>query len=187
MMAPVTYGNGVSATPTGIATFNLRCQNFRTTITCPVLELANELDVVLGDNWLYAHQAVISYQDEQVTFVYKDRPRILQFDDSRAQSRVSSSSLCSIRQAARFVHRQQRAFLVMVRRVAELPAGDATHSNRTLEDESPQTVDPPVLQTLLEEFKDLFPESLPGLPPDRGVQVSIPLIEGAEAVRRPMF
>ena len=53
--------------------------------------------------------------------------------------------------------------------------------------ESPQKVDPQALQTLLKEFKDLFPDSIPRLPPDRGVQVSIPLIEGAEPVRRPMF
>ena len=75
----------------------------------------------------------------------------------------------------------------MVRRVAELPAGDETRLNPAQEDKSPQKVDPQVLKNLLEEYKDLFPESLPGFPPDRGVQVSIPLIEGAEPVRQPMF
>ena len=39
----------------------------------------------------------------------------------------------------------------------------------------------------MKEYKDLFPNSIPGLPPDRGVQVSIPLIEGVEPVRWPMF
>ena len=69
----------------------------------------------------------------------------------------------------------------MVHRVAELPAGDETHLNLAQEDNSPQKVDPQVLKNLLEEYKDLFPESLLRLPPDRGVEVLIPLIEGAEA------
>ena len=65
--------------------------------------------------------------------------------------------------------------------------GDETYLNLAQEDNSPQKVDPQVLKNLLEECKDLFPESLLGLPLDKGVQVSIPLIEGAKPVRRPMF
>lgn len=51
----------------------------------------------------------------------------------------------------------------------------------------PQKVDPKALKNLLNEFKDLFLDSIPRLPPNKGVQVSIPLIEGAEPVRRSMF
>ena len=112
--------------------------------------------------------------------------------------RPPSSTLCSIRQATRFVQKQQRTFLVLVQRVADLPGGDENPTEVTKETdraatsiaqpkESPQKVDPQALQKLLKEYKDLFPDSIPGLPPDRGVQVSIPLIEGAEPVRRPMF
>ena len=86
----------------------------------------------------------------------------------------------------------------MVRRVADLPGGDENPSETTTETdraatsisqpkESPQKVDPQVLQKLLKEYQDIFPDSIPGLPPNRGVQVSIPLIEGAEPVRQPMF
>ena len=86
----------------------------------------------------------------------------------------------------------------MVQRVADLPGGDENPSDATKETnnaathdsqpkESPQKVDPQALQKLLKEYKDLFPDSIPGLPPDRGVQISIPLIEGAEPIRRPMF
>ena len=86
----------------------------------------------------------------------------------------------------------------MVRRVADLPGGDENPSETTTETgkaatsisqpkESPQKVDPQALQKLLKEYKDLFPDFIPGLPPDRGVQVSIPLLEGAEPVTQPMF
>ena len=88
--------------------------------------------------------------------------------------------------------------MVTVWQVADLHGGDADPSETTTEThkavtsisqpkESPQKVDPQALQKLLKEYKDLFPDSIPRLPLDRGVQVSIPLIEGAEPVRRPMF
>ena len=112
--------------------------------------------------------------------------------------RPSSSTLCSIQQATRFVQKQQCAFLVLVQRVVDLPGGDENPSETTTETnratasisqpkESPQKVDPQALQKLLKEYKDLFVDSILGLPPDRGVQVSIPFIEGAEPVRWPMF
>ena len=126
MLTPVTYGNGVQASPLGVASFTLQCQGFRTHVTCPVLDLMDELDVVLGHEWCKAHQVVISYKDENVTFVHKGQSHLFHFDDSDAQTRTSSSTLCSIRQATRFVQKQQRAFLVMVRRVADLPGGTRT-------------------------------------------------------------
>ena len=106
MLTPVTYGNGIQASPIGIAAFTLRCQGFRTKVTCPVLNLTDELDVVLGHDWCYEHKVIISYKDEHVTFVHKGRPHLLEFNDSHAQSRVQTSFLCSIRQATRFVQQQ---------------------------------------------------------------------------------
>ena len=111
MLTPVTYGNGVQASPLGVASFTLQCQGFRTCVTCPVLDLTDELDVVLGHEWCKAHQVVISYKDENVTFVHKGQSHLLQFNDSDAQTRPSSSTLCSIRQATRFVQKQQRCIL----------------------------------------------------------------------------
>ena len=130
MLTPVTYGNGVQATPLGVASFTLQCQGFWTRMTCVVLDLIDKLDVVLGHEWCKDHQVIISYKDENVTFVYKAQSNILRFDDPDAQIRSSSSSLCSIRQATRFVQKQQRAFLVMVRRVADLPGGTRTLRRR---------------------------------------------------------
>ena len=48
MMTPATYGIGIQASPAGIATFILHFWGFWTKVTCPVLDLADELDVVLG-------------------------------------------------------------------------------------------------------------------------------------------
>ena len=45
-------------------------------------------------------------------------------------------------------------------------------------------VDPKVLKDPLEEHEDFFPALIPGLPLVRGVQLSFPLIEGADPVGR---
>ena len=97
MLTPVTYGNGVQATPLGVASFTLQCQGFRTRMTCPVLDLTDELDVVLGHEWCKDHRVIISYRDENVTFSHKGQSHVLRFDDSNTQMCISSSSLCSIR------------------------------------------------------------------------------------------
>ena len=44
------------------------------------------------------------------------------------------------------------------------------------------------LDSLLKEYSDLFHEELPaGLPPDRGIPMTIPLEEGTKPVKRPAF
>ena len=97
MLTPVTYGNGVQATPLGVASFTLQCQGFWTRMTCPVLDLTDELDVVLGHEWCKDHRVIISYKDENVTFSHKGQSHLFRFDDSNAQMRTSSTSLYSIR------------------------------------------------------------------------------------------
>ena len=72
-------------------------------VACPVLDLVDKLDVVLGHEWCQEHKVVISYTNEQVSFVYKDHPQVLRFDNSHAETRAPHSSLYSIRQATHFV------------------------------------------------------------------------------------
>ena len=81
----------------------------------------------------------------------------------------------------------------MVRRVGDLLEGDDTGHSDIKTSPSSSTlntpvIDPKVLQNLLDEYKDLFPEALPaGLPPDRGVSLTIPLEEGTKPIKRPAF
>ena len=44
-----------------------------------------------------------------------------------------------------------------------------------------------MLKNLMEDFKVLFPNYLLGLLPNKGVQVSIRLVEGPEPIRWPLF
>ena len=58
ILTPVTYGNGVQASPLGVCSFTLQCQGFRTCVTCPVLDLTDELDVVFGHEWCKATRSL---------------------------------------------------------------------------------------------------------------------------------
>ena len=84
MLTLVTYDNGNQASPIGIDTFTLWCQVFHTKVTCPVLHLADELDVVFGHKWCQEHKIVICYKEEHATFVYKDSPHVFRFGNSHA-------------------------------------------------------------------------------------------------------
>ena len=58
MLTLVTCGNGIQGSPTCIAMFTLRCQGFWTKVTCLILDLADELDVVLGHESCYEYKVV---------------------------------------------------------------------------------------------------------------------------------
>ena len=101
-------------------------------------------------------------------------------------------------QAMRAVRHGADAFLVLVRRAGDPVGGDESEKSTQIEKQTPTDslptsesgsgpCDPGKVKQLLEEFKDLFPESLPGLPPDRDVALTIPPVEGAKPVSRPAF
>lgn len=48
-------------------------------------------------------------------------------------------------------------------------------------------VDPQRLRELSDEYPDVFPTNIPGLPLDRGAEISIPSPKGTSPLNRPMF
>ena len=55
-----------------------------------------------------------------------------------------------------------------------------SHSEETSGDETPRLEDYQVLQ----EFKDVFPDEIPGLPPKRDIDFPIELVSGATPVSK---
>ena len=56
----------------------------------------------------------------------------------------------------------------------------AAHIEEVVENETPRLEDYPVLQ----DFKDVFPDEVPGLPPKRDIDFTIELVPGAAPVSR---
>ena len=193
-MQPITLADGSTTTPLGIVKVTVHCQQYRAELTCVVLDLTDEFDLILGDGWLSQHRAVIDYPRECVLLKHKTPPTVLRFAGS--SPKTETPSLMTLSQVTRHLKQSQRAFLVVVRRGGDLPVGDEAEAKTQTEQptkppkstaSSIAKLDPKVLNDLLEEYKDLFPDSIPGLPPDRGISLSIPLIDGAQPVNRPAF
>ena len=218
----VLLADGTSIPALGIVDAPLAIQGYKETIRCIVIDLSDDYDLILGDGWLYDHAGVIDYRHGQIRVVSRGREITLRTtgptaDPAQPRSGISTTSpsvrrlghLCSLRYAERAYQRGLPLRLVMVRRVGDLPEGDAVTatdgvSAQTSESFQPRlghvtqaqrasvlksgTVEPDKLNALLEEYNDLFPEELPaGLPPDRGVSLTIPLEEGTKPVKRPAF
>ena len=92
--------------------------------------------------------------------------------------------------------RDEHLFLVHVK-VADDKAADACTTTRVESHPGPAgpsgsdgdgLVPQHKIEALLEKYKDVFPDELPpGLPPDRGIGHTIPLIPGAKPPSRPLY
>ncbi|KAJ0627217.1 putative nucleotidyltransferase, Ribonuclease H [Helianthus annuus] len=121
----------------------------------------NDFDVILGMDWLSRHNVSIECQTRCIVFGNPQRPEfIYQGTQPRKPLKIISAF-----KAQRFLSHGCVAFFASIK---------ATSSNET------NISDYPVVR----EFSDVFPEKLPGLPPDREVEFTIDLIPGAEPISK---
>ncbi|MCG8673352.1 MAG: hypothetical protein MI867_28440, partial [Pseudomonadales bacterium] len=199
----VTLADGQQVCAEGYATVTVQIQSYRETLQCIVLPLTEEVDCVLGDQWLHRKQAVLSYLDD--TCSLQDGPRRIVLHTPPPPSAPASPHkpgihLLSHMQLKRGIRKGHELCLALVRNLSppesrldvEDPEVDASppveSPHEVIEKRTSQfQVDPCRLQQLLDRYSDLFPDSLPGLPPDRGAPATIPLIPGAKPANRPSF
>ena len=227
----VLLADGTSLPTLGTVDVPIAIQGYKETVRCVVIDLSDDYDIILGDAWLYEHAGVIDYRLGHIRVVSRGREVTLRTDSAvppASQSKLDLSSpagdssraaqlgqLCSLGYAQRAYRRGVPLSLVLVRRVGDLPEGDApgvpdslaghlapgltstagrlAPSGQVTREQIASVINaglvpPKQLNALLEEYQDLFPEELPaGLPPDRGVALTIPLEEGTKPVKRPAF
>ncbi|XP_010527567.1 PREDICTED: uncharacterized protein LOC104804901 [Tarenaya hassleriana] len=117
-------------------------------------------DLILGMDWLTVHQAHIDC-----------RRRIIQFTDVVGKFEFLGDSarnpfpMVSAFRASRMIKKGNEAFLMVV---------TATKESEVRLDETP----------VVREFPDVFPEELPGLPPERDVDFCIDVVPGTEPVSK---
>ncbi|KAM0061895.1 putative nucleotidyltransferase, Ribonuclease H [Helianthus debilis subsp. tardiflorus] len=121
----------------------------------------NDFDVILGMDWLSRHNVSIECQSRRILFGNPQHPKfIYQGTQPRKPLKIISAF-----KAQKFLSHRCVAFLASIK---------ATSSNE------PNIFDYPIVR----EFPDVFPEELPGLPPDREVEFTIDLIPGAEPISK---
>ncbi|XP_010535286.1 PREDICTED: uncharacterized protein LOC104810638 [Tarenaya hassleriana] len=117
-------------------------------------------DLILGMDWLTVHQAHIDCRRRVIQFT--DAAGKFEFMGDRARNPFP---IISAFRASRMMRKGNEAFLVVV---------TATQETEMRLDETP----------VVRDFPDVFPEELPGLPPEREVDFCIDVIPGTEPVSK---
>ena len=124
------------------------------TVDLRILDMS-KFDVILGMDWLIAYRIVIDCERRRVTAYTQDGTRVVfQGDNHDILPQTVYESKCQ---------GQLAGWLARL----------------TLEDEEIPDLDPP---RIVCELVDVFPDELPGLPPQRGVDFGIELHSGASPI-----
>ncbi|KAL8148657.1 hypothetical protein AgCh_005864 [Apium graveolens] len=118
-----------------------------------------EFDVILGTDWLSNHEAQIECKSKKVKLKTKDGIEVI-FKGKRQEEKFLTAI-----QMRRLLHQGCEAYLAHV---------------KDIEKESVRIEDISVVR----DFPDVFPDELPGLPPDREIEFTIDLAPGMEPISK---
>ena len=128
-----------------------------------VLDLL-EFDVILGMDWLAAYHATLDCHLKMVKFDPPGEPSFLVQGDRS----VAPYNLISALGARKLLRKGCQGFLAIVR--------DVEAQEVSLED-----------VPVVNEFPDVFPEELPGLPPERDIEFCIDLVPNTQPISIPPY
>ncbi|GJT70967.1 putative reverse transcriptase domain-containing protein [Tanacetum coccineum] len=125
-------------------------------------------DAIIGMDWLAKYQAVIVCAEKIVRIPWRNKTLIIHGDGSN-QGNVTRLNIISCTKTQKYM---ERGFPIFLAHVTAKEVEDKSEKKR-LEDV-------PIVQ----DFPEVFPEDLPGLPPTRQVEFQIDLVPGAAPVAR---
>ena len=124
-------------------------------------------DVILGKQWLSAHDPLISHRTNAITFEHRGKMVTINANLERHKSLISASTF------SRQIRRGTKAFALLL---------NPEDSGPSLPPSEPQ------IKEILEEFKDVFPNELPnGLPPARSQDFKIELVPDAAPIKKGLY
>ncbi|GJS32822.1 putative reverse transcriptase domain-containing protein [Tanacetum coccineum] len=125
-------------------------------------------DAIIGMDWLAKHQAVIACAEKIVRIPWKNKTLIIHGDGS-TQGNVTRLNIISCTKTQKYM---EKGFPIFLAQVTTKETEDKSEKKR-LEDV-------PTVQ----DFPEVFPEDLSGLPPTRQVEFQIDLVPGAAPIAR---
>ncbi|CAH9119792.1 unnamed protein product [Cuscuta europaea] len=120
-----------------------------------------DIDVVLGMDWLGRYKAKILCGEQKVVMKGPNGKRV----SYKAVTTTPGVKLATIQQIKRYVQKGCEAYLCVVK--------DSKVEEKTI-DQIP----------MVNEFPDVFPEEIPGMPPEREVEFSIDLMPGTAPISK---
>lgn len=185
-LVKVVLGNGLQVSSQGIISSKVKFHNLVTTCKLHLLSLADDFDIILGQDWLVKYKAILNFSDsscqvqkgtKRFTLTPEPLADLPEIIEERSQARNRPVSCLSALQVKRLCRKGCRFFLVSIKAVS---SADNTQQTTGL--------DHPDIQALVNEFPDCFKDIPPGLPPDRpGVAHTIPLTPDAKPIFRPSY
>ncbi|XP_050238318.1 uncharacterized protein LOC126687806 [Mercurialis annua] len=121
-------------------------------------------DVILGMDWLARHYASVDCREKLVTF---NTPGI-EVVSLQSEKLKSTASIISAMKAQQMMRKGRQAFLAIVL--------DTEKAQGTVQN-----------VPLAMEYPDVFPDELPGLPPDREIEFCIELAPGTKPISIPPY
>ncbi|GJY54889.1 putative reverse transcriptase domain-containing protein [Tanacetum coccineum] len=125
-------------------------------------------DAIIGMDWLAKYQAVIVCSEKIVRIPWRNKTLIIHGDGSN-HGNVTRLNIISCTKAQKYM---EKGFPIFLAHITAKEVEDKSEKKR-LEDV-------PIVQ----DFPEVFPEDLPGLPPTRQVEFQIDLVPGAAPVAR---
>ena len=120
-----------------------------------------DLEIILGMDWLTKYQAEILCEPQKVTLVKKGK-KVSYWKSGRPKQ----SKIVSMMRFARYVKRGFQVYLCSVRDV-----------------DCEEPIKPEDLE-VVNEFLDVFPEEIPGMPPKREIDFTIDLVPGTAPISK---
>lgn len=124
----------------------------------------HEFDIILGMDWLSRHRAKVDCYAKEVVIESPGRDRVIFYGNRQ----IVPTCLISATSAFRLIRGGCEAYLAHVIESAIVPD---------------EVKDIPVVK----DFTDVFPEDLPGLPPDRETEFTIELLPGTASISIPHY
>nr|GEX26120.1 putative nucleotidyltransferase, ribonuclease H [Tanacetum cinerariifolium] len=124
----------------------------------------SDFDIILGMNWLTDHRATIDCHSKRVIFGDLNNPKFI-YHGSRPGKPIK---IISALKARTLISHGCEGFLASIK--------DTSLDGPRLESH-------PVVRN----FPDVFPDELPGLPPEREVELTIELIPGAQPISKASY
>lgn len=174
----LVLGDGHKAHTHGTATVSVHIQGYHARkLTCTVMDMPESFDLILGQDWLLQHKAVlhvaeglcvlhhkgskVSLSNKEVVAKYKDHAKWTQQSGEEDEGIVevhpqpSKVATISVMAAKRAVRKGASTYMVLVK-----PGDQASLQEQ-------EDTDSHALKQLKAQYADVFKEQLPGPPPDR--------------------
>lgn len=178
----VELANGTSALLSAECTVYIRMPSkhsgsaYVNKLTCLVVDLGADHDIILGQDWLLKTGAELSFAKRVCTLVHSG---LVLTPIPKQQIKTLKTPLLSVTQVKRALSKGARCFTVHV------VATDTSVPPTTFASKLPEHISPAV-RTALEKYESVF-ATPQGLPPDRGIHHVIPEIPGAKPHYRPPY